>query len=130
MEIEREIAHHLEWIEGVSELLGTSQLDDDKLAAISRHDHCALGQWLESDEARGRASAEMLNDIQRRHGQFHQLAGELITAAQNNEEQDAVALQQAFIETSHQLIVDLTALRDIEKPASPAAPASADTTIG
>jgi hypothetical protein len=127
MEIKREIANHLEWIEGVSELLGSSQLDNDKLAAISRHDQCALGQWLESDEAQDRASPGILNDIRQRHERFHQLAGELIAAAQNNDEQDALALQQAFLETSHHLIVDLTGLRDSANPPQPSATPSGNT---
>jgi hypothetical protein len=115
MEIEREIARHLEWIEGVSTLLGSSELDADRLATISRHDHCALGQWLASDEAESYAAPATLAVLRQRHGRFHRLAGELIAAAQQDKETDALALQQAFLETSHQLILDLNGLRDAYK---------------
>jgi hypothetical protein len=122
MEIEDEISRHLEWIEMVSSMLGSSELDDDKLRSLTRDDQCELGLWLASPEPERYGHAAMLDSLRRRHALFHELSGELITAALQGDEAHALSLQDQFLETSHQLIVDLNALRQQGPPADPVAP--------
>jgi hypothetical protein len=111
MDITREINRHLDWIEVVSSMLGDKVLGEDELEQITRHDRCALGQWLQSpaaSEAVGGGS--VLDPLRSSHERFHALAGALVAALQAGDENRAIALQQDFVDSSQDIIGHLHAL--------------------
>jgi len=111
MDIEQEINKHLEWIENVVSLLG-KQVTDEELAEISRHDHCELGRWLESDESQLYKSFSEFDKLRESHDAFHHLAGELIAAAIADNENKAIEAEQHFIETSQKVVGYLQLLKE------------------
>lgn len=111
LNIDQEILKHLEWIESIVALLGNEAVGDDEIEAVSQHDRCELGRWLESDEsARYREHAEF-EQLKQSHKTFHAMAGELISALQSGNENEAVASQKMFIAISQEVIAYLSRLR-------------------
>lgn len=111
MDIGQEIANHLAWMENVISLLGNEEITQDDLDAITQHDRCALGKWLNSEaslEFRDQPGLEQLNES---HEAFHKLAGKLISALQEENEAEAIALQEQFVEMSQQVIASLSTLQ-------------------
>lgn len=115
MDLNQEVTNHLQWIESLAAILGTDELTYEYLQRVTQHDKCALGKWLDSDEPgelKKRDEFELLIDS---HDAFHRLAGDLITAAQQNKEADALELQAMFIEESKKVIGYLQSLQESVK---------------
>lgn len=112
MDIDQEIMRHLEWIESVVALIGNEAASEEEIHRVSMHDHCELGRWLESDESDRYQSFPEFGKLQESHKAFHSMAGELILALQDEDEDKAVASQKKFISMSKQVIGYLGALRD------------------
>ena len=111
MDIRQEINNHLEWIENVVALIGRETISDEELAEVTRHDRCALGQWLESAEAAEFNEVPELEALKESHDEFHRLAGDLIKAVEAGEESQAVAFEERFVEMSRKVIAHLQALQ-------------------
>lgn len=116
MDIDQEIMKHLDWIESVVSLLGRETASRKEIDAVSRHDLCELGRWLESEESDKYRDFEEFGSLKEQHKLFHAMAGELILAAEAGNEQRAVASQEKFIAVSQQVVGLLTALRDHSVP--------------
>ena len=54
-------------------------------AAVSRDDVCVLGCWLHGQGARFFAGTPLLPAVTQAHARFHQLAGQVVALAQQNE---------------------------------------------
>ena len=117
MDIGEEIAKHLDWIEKVSSLIGEEGISDEMREEISRHDRCALGAWLDSSEAKQFEASGALKQIRERHDSFHQLAGKLVAAIGDDKDEQAVSIQDEFLQTSRSLIEGLNALQE-DRPSS------------
>lgn len=114
MDFNREINKHLEWIEAVASLIGADARPEDDIKEVSRHDHCALGRWLSSDESADFKGFPEFESLEKSHATFHALAGELISALEEGNEHRADELQETFIATSQEVIAYLEALREHE----------------
>lgn len=110
MDLKQEIINHLEWIDAIASLLGKEDMTEDDLQAISQHDRCELGQWLESDAAASLRDFADFDPLVDSHNRFHELAGRLITGLQDGDEAAAIQAQQQFIEMSKQVVGYLQAL--------------------
>ncbi|MEE4659684.1 MAG: CZB domain-containing protein [Halieaceae bacterium] len=111
MDIRQEIDNHLNWIENIVSLLGRENLSDEELAEVTRHDRCALGQWLASTEASEFKELPELQALKESHDQFHRLAGDLIKAVEAGDEAQAVASEEKFVGMSREVIAHLQALQ-------------------
>ena len=111
MDISHEINKHLEWIESVVSLLGKEEITKQEVNAVSQHDRCALGQWLSSEEAMEFKGLPELEELIESHEAFHNLAGELITAAEAGKDIEAMEAQEKFIEMSKKVIGLLLVLK-------------------
>lgn len=111
LDIQQEIANHLEWMEGIAALLGSEAIDTQELDTITRHDRCALGHWLDSDASQQFGDLPEFAQLQEAHSAFHRLAGEMITALGSGDEQRALASEERFIEMSQAVIGGLQALQ-------------------
>lgn len=104
MDIGKEITAHLEWIETIVSLLDGQEIAHADLQAITRHDQCELGQWLNSDDSLGFRDLPEYEKLVESHEAFHNLAGDLIAALQMNKEAEAIESQQHFLEMSQKVI--------------------------
>ena len=111
MDIRQEIDNHLNWIENIVSLLGRDSVSDEELAEVTRHDRCALGQWLESGDASEFKGLPALEALKESHDQFHRLAGDLIKAVEAGDETQAVASGEKFVGMSREVIAHLQALQ-------------------
>jgi methyl-accepting chemotaxis protein len=111
VDIRQEIDNHLNWIENIVSLLGRENLSDEELAEVTRHDRCALGQWLASTEASEFKELPELQALKESHDQFHRLAGDLIKAVEAGDEAQAVASEEKFVGMSREVIAHLQALQ-------------------
>lgn len=112
MDIGREIINHLEWIEKIASLLDKDKIDEGEIQAISQHNKCELGQWLETEASQAYRGLEDFRQLVETHDEFHKLAGDFVMAFQSGKEDEALALQKAFIEMSQQVIGYLNALQE------------------
>lgn len=115
MDLAKEIGNHLEWIDSIASLLAGGDLSEEELSRISRHDNCQLGQWLDSkgaDRFRGYDEFQALLDS---HAEFHQLAGNLVSALQQGEDDKALEAQELFIASSHNVITHLQTMEAMEE---------------
>ena len=111
MNLAEEITKHLVWIDDIVKLLGKPEITPDDIDAVSHHDRCALGKWLESHEAEAlRDKAEFVQLVES-HSHFHHLAGELIEAARLGDEDAAMTKQAEFIATSQAVVGHLQQLQ-------------------
>jgi len=104
MDIGQEITNHLEWIEGIASLLGKQEITEEELHSVTRHDQCALGQWLGSEASTEFKDLPEYHELVECHEAFHKLAGKLITALQLGNEAEAIASQEKFIAMSQKVI--------------------------
>lgn len=104
MDIGQEIINHLEWIEGIADLLGNEENTAEELNAITQHDNCELGHWLESEDALKFMGLPEFEKLIGSHEAFHKLAGKLITALHLGKEAEALETQEAFVEMSQKVI--------------------------
>jgi methyl-accepting chemotaxis protein len=115
MDIGKEITNHLEWIETIASLLGSDELTKDDVQAVSRHDKCELGQWLNSEASMEFRNLPEFDKLIQSHDEFHTLAGFLITAYQMGKESEAIETEKKFIEMSKRVINHLHALQEYER---------------
>ena len=111
MDIDQEIANHLDWIEVLVPLIGKEKVTEEELEAVTEHDKCALGQWLQSEEASGFRDLPEFEKLVESHEAFHKLAGRLIAAVGANQEGEAIESEEKFIAMSKQVIGYLQILR-------------------
>lgn len=104
MDIGQEIINHLEWIENIADLLGKEEVVEEELQAITQHNHCALGHWLDSADAQEFKALPEFEQLVSCHEAFHQLAGRLITALHLGNEAEAIETQEQFVEMSQKVI--------------------------
>jgi len=112
VEIGREIKRHLEWIESIASLFATDRITEEKVQEVSRHNHCALGQWLDSDASAIYKTLPEFEQLRESHEAFHKLAGELIGAIEAEKEPEALAYHEKFIEMSQNVIANLNVLKE------------------
>ena len=112
MDIEQEITSHLEWIETIASLLGGEEITQEDLQAITQHDKCALGQWLNSEDSMKFKNLSEYEKLIESHKEFHKLAGNLITALQLDKEAEVIESQEQFIEMSKKVIDYLHILQE------------------
>lgn len=112
MDIGQEINRHLAWIESVASLFRNEEVTDEKLQEISQYDHCALGQWLDSDASAKYQVLPEFEELKESHESFHKLAGEMIAAIKDDQEEKAMTLYQQFIQQSQTVIGHLKMLRE------------------
>jgi len=104
MDIAHEIRNHLEWIDAVASLLDSEKLAGGDLQAITSHDQCALGKWLNSDDSGAYRNLPEFHQLVESHQAFHELAGELILSLRQGKEADAMAAHGRFIQRSREVI--------------------------
>ena len=112
MDIKQEIFNHLEWIEKIAALIGNEDLTEEDLHTITQHDKCALGKWLASDSAAIYRDLPEFEGLVENHDAFHKLAGSLISAFRQGNEQEAIKSGVEFIEMSQKVIGHLQSLQD------------------
>jgi methyl-accepting chemotaxis protein len=112
MDIGQEITNHLEWIETIASLLGGDKITQEDLQAITQHDKCALGQWLNSEDSMKFKNLSEYEKLIESHKEFHKLAGNLITALQLDKEAEVIESQELFIEMSKKVIDYLHILQE------------------
>lgn len=112
VDIDEEIAKHLEWIETVVTVLGEQEIAEEELREITRHDQCKLGHWLDSDGSAEYRDHPDFDKLKESHAAFHSLAGDLVSAVKANDETAAVASEEKFVATSQQVIGYLHALQE------------------
>lgn len=104
MDIDHEINKHLEWIETIASLLGDEDITQEEVEEISRHDRCALGQWLDSEDSTRFKDMPELEELKESHEAFHNLAGQLITAFEAGKEAEAIESQEKLVEMSKKVV--------------------------
>lgn len=107
MDLRKEITNHIDWIEKIASLLGDEPITDEALQALTRHDQCELGRWLDSDESKALQSFPEFPELVESHNRFHLLAGEMISALQQDDEARALQSEQSFLEMSQKVIENL-----------------------
>ena len=112
MDIDLEIAKHLEWIESVVSLIDQEAVSKEDVEAVSKHDRCDLGRWLDSKGSARYQRFPEFGELKQSHQAFHTLAAELIRAVSDGNEDQAFALQEQFVATSQEVIGYLSALRE------------------
>jgi len=112
MDITEEIDKHLEWIETIVSLLGSEKVAEETLPEITRHDRCALGQWLISEASTEFRDLPELESLKESHEAFHRLAGDMISALAAGDEEKAVDSEKRFIEKSQEVISYLQVLQE------------------
>ena len=112
MDLTREISNHLEWIDSIASFLNNEEFSEEDLQEITRHNQCELGQWLDADESSMFKDLPEFQQLQASHEQFHKLAGDLISALQQGDENQAIAAQEKFILMSHEVITALQSLQE------------------
>lgn len=111
MDINQEINKHLAWMETVVTLLGSEQANQQEIDEISRHDLCALGQWLESNASQEIGDTPELAELKHAHEAFHNLAGQLISKLHAGSESEAIKAEEDFIMMSQAVIGHLQHLQ-------------------
>jgi len=111
MDIDQEIAIHLEWIESLVSLIGTAVIPEEAIDDVRRHDRCELGRWLTSEGAAAFRDVPDFGQLGTNHEAFHRLAGELLRALQAGDEARVLELQEHFLSTSRQVMSGLSALK-------------------
>lgn len=104
MDIRQEITNHLEWMETIASLLGKEEITEKELDAITHHDKCKLGLWLNSEAAVKFRDLPEYEKLMESHQAFHELAGKLLISLQLDKEADAIEIETQFIETSQTII--------------------------
>lgn len=104
MDIGQEIANHLEWMETIASLLGNEEITEEELEAITQHDKCKLGLWLNSESSVKFRNLPEYEKLIESHEVFHELAGKLIISLQLDKEAEAIEIETQFIETSQKVI--------------------------
>lgn len=112
MDLRNEIINHLEWMDTIASLLGSEEFTEEYIQAITQHDKCALGQWLDSDDSKELKYLPEFEKLIESHAAFHKLAGNLITAVQLGKESDAIESHRQFIEESQKVIAYLQNLQE------------------
>ena len=79
-------------------------MTEEDLRAITQHNKCSLGHWLNSDASTKFKNLLEFEKLIESHDVFHKLAGSLITALQLGKEAKAIELQTQFIEMSQKVI--------------------------
>lgn len=111
MDFAREIEKHLQWIEAVASLIGDEARPAEAVQQVSRHDQCALGKWLSTEGAATLGDFPEFEQLEASHKAFHTLAGELISAFDAGDETRTMALEEAFVASSQEIIAHLEALQ-------------------
>jgi len=104
MDIKQEIVNHLEWIEGLVSLIDKDEVTQDELKTVTQHDKCALGQWLQSEEASNFKDWPEFEKLVESHEAFHNLAGRLIAAVGKNQEAEAMESKEQLFAMSKKVI--------------------------
>ncbi|MCW8841227.1 MAG: CZB domain-containing protein [Gammaproteobacteria bacterium] len=110
MDIKQEINQHLEWIEKIASLLGSEEVTQAKIDALTQHDKCELGRWLSAEDSRAYRGYPEFQALIDSHAEFHRLAGKLLAALEQENEAEALETGAKFIEMSQQVIGHLQAL--------------------
>ena len=110
MDIKQEINQHLEWIEKIASLLGSEEVTQEKIDELSQHDKCELGRWLSDEAAKTYHDFPEFQALIDSHAEFHQLAGKLLAALEQEDEAEAIATEVRFLEMSQTVIGHLQAL--------------------
>lgn len=113
MDLAQEIDNHLQWIDTIASMLDKESLSDDELHAITQHDNCALGHWMDSDASNDLKDTEEFKLLAESHDAFHRLAGDLIIALQHGNETETVQAQEQFLGMSHEVIGHLQMLQKL-----------------
>ena len=112
MDLGQEITNHLEWIDTVASLLNNEELVEEDFQEITRHDKCALGQWLESEASQSFKDLPEFKKLVETHEAFHKLAGDLVLSLQQGQEADAIEAQEEFLQMSHDVVHYLQVLQE------------------
>jgi hypothetical protein len=112
MNFHQEIEKHLGWIEGVVSLVSGRNISNENIEEISRGDLCALGRWLDSEEAGNAKNPAVFHELKESHQAFHTLAGNLVDALRIGDEAELLRYQDIFFETSRKVIDCLNLLQD------------------
>jgi histidyl-tRNA synthetase len=112
MDLRNEIINHVEWMENVASLLGSEEVTEEEIQALTQHDKCALGKWLDSEASNEIKALPEFESLVESHSAFHKLAGNLITAVQLGKEADALESHKQFIEESQKVVGYLQTLQE------------------
>jgi hypothetical protein len=110
MVIKQEINQHLEWIEKIASLLGSEEVTQEMIDELSQHDKCELGRWLSAEDSKSYQRFPEFPALIDSHAEFHHLAGKLLKALEQDDEQTALNTEAKFIESSQLVIGYLQAL--------------------
>ena len=113
MDLELEITNHLEWIDTVASLINEESLDESDYKELTDHDHCALGQWMKSEDSSDLWDLEEFKALTLSHEAFHNLAGDMVAFIQQGNEEKALGTEEQFIHASQEVVQHLQALHDI-----------------
>ncbi len=104
MDIGKEIANHLEWMESIASLLGSEEITENEIQVISQQDKCKLGQWLKSEASSMLGDYPEYENLIESHETFHKLAGMLILSLRQGREAEAIEVEAQFIDASKKVI--------------------------
>ena len=112
MDLELEISNHLEWIDTIASMINDESLDESDYKELTDHDHCALGQWMKSEDSKTLWDLEEFKALTHSHEVFHNLAGEMVAFIEQGKADEALNCEQQFIHASQQVVQHLQALHD------------------
>jgi hypothetical protein len=110
VDIKQEINKHIEWIEKIASLLGSEEVTQEKIDELTQHDKCELGRWLSEETAKAYHDFPDFQALIDSHAEFHQLAGKLLTALEQENEAEALETEARFLEMSQTVIGHMQAL--------------------
>ena len=116
MDLELEISNHLDWIDTVASLINEETLDESDYKELTDHDHCALGQWMNSEDSSELWDLEEFKALSQSHEKFHNLAGDMVAFIQQGKAEQALSTEEQFIQASQEVVQHLQALHDISSP--------------
>ena len=118
MDLELEITNHLEWIDLVASLINEETLEESDYKELTDHDHCALGQWMNSEESKELWELEEFKQLIQSHETFHNLAGDMVALIQQGKAEEALDTEEQFIHASQEVVQHLQALHEISSTGS------------
>lgn len=104
VDVNQEIARHLQWKENIIWLL---QHESDAFLPpqiIYDHEHCSLGKWLRTEEAKICLEPQQLLKLSELHGRFHAMAGTIVTLAEQKKLTDVENLENRLTALSTEII--------------------------
>jgi methyl-accepting chemotaxis protein len=86
---------HVRWRHRLeSHVQGTSQ-ENLQLAVVAADDQCLLGKWIHGEAKHKYGHLDLFSELVEVHAQFHQYAGEVLSAAAAGKHEEALGLLQS-----------------------------------